>query len=69
MNPLTPDAVHQITTDRRREAHAAADAHRATREPGSGWRARWFGLPSLRVPLVARAGNSFEPALPRPRQA
>jgi hypothetical protein len=67
MDPLTPDAMHQVAADRRHEAHSAADAHRATRDPGRrrshrSWRSWLLG------PLAPRAGSPLDPTVARPRQ-
>ena len=37
MNPWTPDAMHHIAADRRRDAVTAADIRRRTRPRRHGW--------------------------------
>jgi hypothetical protein len=68
MYPPTPDAIHQIAADRRREARAAADAHRATRgaDRHRGSRRSWRSW--LRVPLAPRASRPLDPTVAPPRQ-
>jgi hypothetical protein len=68
MFPPTPDAIHQLAADRRREASAAAEAHRATYDPGRRRRTRRLGWSLLRLPLP-RAGHGLDPTVVRPRQA